>query len=501
MRKNILIILMLFASAFLPRLAQYAGAQTDSSGVPSDSAAPQSQTDSFRVLPDTIPSAVKDEKTVVYIYEIKEMIAAPIWRTTKLAFEEAEELGAKLIIIDMNTYGGEVSAADSIRTYLLNAKIPVYVFINDNAASAGALISIACDSIFMRPGAKIGAATVVNQSGEQVPDKFQSYMRATMRSTAEAQGKDTVIVNGDTTLVWKRDPNIAEAMVDPKLYVPGISDTGQVLTFTATEALANGFCEGIVNDIDEIIQRAGIEEYTLKKYSPTPMNKIIGLLINPVVSGILIMVIIGGIYFELQSPGIGFPLIASVIAAMLYFAPLYLEGIAQYWELLIFAAGVILMLVEVIAVPGFGVAGVAGIIAMVTGLTLSMVDNEMLKDLEFTGEGMNLLMRSFGIVVASSLLGLSLSIYAASKLLSTNMFARLVLEADQMVDQGFIGVDAQQKHLIGKTGETYTVLRPSGKVIIDDEIYDAVGEYGYIAKGEKIQVIKYQGGQVHVIKG
>ncbi len=501
MRKNILIILMLFASAFLPRLAQYAGAQTDSSGVPSDSAAPQSQTDSFRVLPDTIPSAVKDEKTVVYIYEIKEMIAAPIWRTTKLAFEEAEELGAKLIIIDMNTYGGEVSAADSIRTYLLNAKIPVYVFINDNAASAGALISIACDSIFMRPGAKIGAATVVNQSGEQVPDKFQSYMRATMRSTAEAQGKDTVIVNGDTTLVWKRDPNIAEAMVDPKLYVPGISDTGQVLTFTATEALANGFCEGIVNDIDEIIQRAGIEEYTLKKYSPTPMNKIIGLLINPVVSGILIMVIIGGIYFELQSPGIGFPLIASVIAAMLYFAPLYLEGIAQYWEFLIFAAGVILMLVEVIAVPGFGVAGVAGIIAMVTGLTLSMVDNEMLKDLEFTGEGMNLLMRSFGIVVASSLLGLSLSIYAASKLLSTNMFARLVLEADQMVDQGFIGVDAQQKHLIGKTGETYTVLRPSGKVIIDDEIYDAVGEYGYIAKGEKIQVIKYQGGQVHVIKG
>ncbi len=401
----------------------------------------------------------------------------------------------------MNTYGGEVSAADSIRTKLLNAKIPVYVFINDNAASAGALISIACDSIFMRPGAKIGAATVVNQTGEQVPDKFQSYMRATMRSTAEAQGKDTVIVNGDTTLVWKRDPKIAEAMVDPKIFVPGISDTGQVLTFTATEALANGFCEGIVNDIDEIIQLAGIEEYTLKQYTPTPMNKVIGLLINPVVSGILIMIIIGGIYFELQSPGIGFPLIASVIAAMLYFAPLYLEGIAQYWEFLIFAAGVILMLVEVIAVPGFGVAGVAGIIAMLTGLTLSMVDNEMLKDLEFTGEGMNLLMRSFGIVVVSSLLGLSLSIYAASKLLSTNMFGRLVLGADQMVDLGFIGVDAQHKHLIGKTGESYTVLRPSGKVLIDDEIYDAVAEYGYIAKGEKIQVIKYQGGQVHVIKG
>ncbi|MEX0981504.1 MAG: NfeD family protein [Bacteroidales bacterium] len=461
----------------------------------------QAQADSFKVLPDSVPLDTDDKKTVVYTYDIKEMIAAPIWRTTKLAFDEAENLGAELIIIDMNTYGGEVGAADSIRTHLLNAKIPVYVFINDNAASAGALISIAADSIFMKPGAKIGAATVVNQTGEQVPDKFQSYMRATMRATAEAQGKDTVIVNGDTTLVWKRDPKIAEAMVDPRIFIAGISDTGQVLTFTASEAMVNGFCEGIVNSIDEIIQRAGIEEYTLKQYTPTPMNKIIGLLINPVVSGILIMVIIGGIYFELQSPGIGFPLIASIIAALLYFAPLYLEGIAQYWEFLIFAAGVILMLVEVIAVPGFGVAGVAGIIAMVTGLTLSMVDNEMLKDLEFSGEGMNLLMRSFGIVVVSSLLGLSLSIYAASKLLSTSMFSRLVLGADQMVDQGFIGVDAQHKHLIGKTGETYTVLRPSGKVIIDDEIYDAVAEYGYIPKGEKIQVIKYQAGQVHVIKG
>ncbi len=510
MKKNILTILVLLVAT---ATWTHCGAAAHSifSSVPD---APVFLSDTATAFQDTVPSAVSplpylndtiqpltpDGKTVIYTFDIKEMIAAPVWRTTKLAFEEAEEMGAELIIIDMNTYGGEVSAADSIRTYLLNAKIPVYVFINDNAASAGALISIAADSIYMKPGAKIGAATVVNQSGEQVPDKFQSYMRATMRATAEAQGKDTVIVNGDTTLVWKRDPNIAEAMVDPRLFVPGVSDTGQVLTFTATEAMANGFCEGIVNNIGEIIERAGIEEYTLKKYTPTPMNKIIGLLINPVVSGILIMIIIGGIYFELQSPGIGFPLIASIIAAMLYFAPLYLEGIAQYWELMIFVLGVILMLVEVIAIPGFGVAGVAGIIAMITGLTLSMVDNEMLKDFEFTGEGMNMLMRSFGIVIVSAVLGLSFSIYAASKLLTTSMFSRLILGADQLVDQGFLGVDAQQKTLIGKTGEAYTVLRPSGKVIIDDEIYDAASEYGYIAKGEKVTVLRYHGGQVHVVK-
>jgi len=439
-------------------------------------------------------------QTLVYVFDIKEMIAAPVWRTTKLAFAEADSLDADLVIIDMNTYGGEVGAADSIRTFLLNAKIPVYVFINDNAASAGALISIACDSIYMKPGAKIGAATVVNQSGEQVPDKFQSYMRATMRATAEAQGKDTLIVNGDTTLVWKRNPDIAEAMVDPRLFVENVIDTGQVLTFTATEAMEHGYCEGIVNNIPELLESIGIEEYTLKRYEPTTMNRIIGLLINPFVSGILIMIIIGGIYFELQSPGIGFPIIASVIAALLYFAPLYLEGLAEYWEFLIFLTGIILMLVEIFAIPGFGVAGVAGIIAMVTGLALSMVDNEVVRDFEFTGEGINILMKAFGLVVLSAMLGLIASIWAASKVLSTTSFAALVLGTDQKVENGYLGVDAKQKTLVGKTGEAYTVLRPSGRVMIEGEIYDAKAEFGYISKGEKVKILRYETGQVYVVK-
>lgn len=453
-----------------------------------------------KILSDSLTEVKSDGSTLVYMFEIKEMIAAPIWRTTKLAFEEAEKHGADLMLIDMNTYGGEVSAADSIRTHILNSKIPVYVFINDNAASAGALISIACDSIYMKPSAKIGAATVVNQSGEQVPDKFQSYMRATMRATAESQGKDTIIVNGDTSFVWRRNPAIAEAMVDPKIYVENISDTGQVLTFTASEAVKHGYCEGIVQNRNEIFEQAGIKEYTLKQYTPSAMDKIIGLLINPFVTGILIMIIIGGIYFELQSPGIGFPLAASIIAALLYFAPLYLEGLAEYWEFLIFAAGVVLMLVEIFAIPGFGVAGVAGVICMVTGLTLSMVDNEMLRDFEFSGEGMNLIMRSFGIVVLSALLGLLTSIWLASRVLSTNNFAKLALNTDQKVSEGYLGVESEQKELVGLTGKAHTVLRPSGKVIVNDKIYDAMSEFGFINKGDDIKVIRYETGQVHVIK-
>jgi membrane-bound serine protease (ClpP class) len=460
----------------------------------------QAQTDTLVIIPDTIPLEIDAEKPIVYVFEIKEMIAAPIWRTTKIAFDEAEDLGAEVILIDMNTYGGEVSAADSIRTHILNSKIPVYVFINDNAASAGALISIACDSIYMKASAKIGAATVVNQSGEQVPDKYQSYMRATMRATAEAQGKDTIILNGDTTLVWRSDPAIAEAMVDPKMYVESVSDTGQVLTFTASEAIENGYCEGIVDSRKEIFETIGIDEYTLKEYKPSGLDKLINLLISPYITGILIMIIIGGIYFELQSPGIGFPIAASVIAALLYFAPLYLEGMAEYWELLIFILGLILMAVEIFAIPGFGIAGVAGVIAMVTGLTLSMVDNELLRDFEFSGEGFSQLSRSFGIVVVSAFLGLAFSIWAANKLLTSNVFSKLALNTDQKVEEGYLGVDLKPKSMLGMKGTAYTVLRPSGKVLIKGEIYDATAEVGFIDKGDNIRITRYETGQVYVVK-
>jgi membrane-bound serine protease (ClpP class) len=436
----------------------------------------------------------------IFTFSIQENIAAPAWRLTQEAFKEAAKMKADVIILHLNTYGGEVSAADSIRTKLLNSPVPVHVFIDDNAASAGALIAIACDSIYMKPGGKIGAATVVNQTGEQVPDKYQSYMRATMRATAEAHGKDTLIRGSDTLLVWRRDPAIAEAMVDPRLYVPGVSDTGQVLTFTATEAMEHGYCEGITESMEQVISDLGIETYELHTYSPSPIDKVIGFLINPIVSGVLIMIIIGGIYFELQSPGIGFPLAAAVTAALLYFAPLYLEGMAENWELILFLAGVILIMVEIFAIPGFGVAGVAGIIAMITGLTLSLVDNVVFKDPEFSGEGLGILMKSLSLVLVSVLLGLILSLWSAKKLLTTSAFSNLSLKSEQRREEGFIGVDTEQIGLVGASGVAHTVLRPSGKVMINNKLYDAKAEYGLIEKGQPIRVIRYETGQVYVVK-
>jgi len=183
---------------------------------------------------------IDTSKSIVFIFDIDKNIEPAMWRQTQKSFEEATKINADYIIMKVNTYGGMVNMADSIRTKILNSKVPVYAYITNNAASAGALISIAADKIYMKNGAKIGSASVVDQTGKIMPEKYQSYMRSTMRATAEAHGKDTIITEkGDTILKWKRDPLIAEAMVDPRIYIEGVSDTGQIVAFTANEALEN----------------------------------------------------------------------------------------------------------------------------------------------------------------------------------------------------------------------------------------------------------------------
>ncbi|MEN8225355.1 MAG: NfeD family protein [Bacteroidota bacterium] len=422
------------------------------------------------------------ETTIIYKFDIKEEIAPPAVRTTQRAFDEAKEEGADIILIHMNTYGGLVDAADSIRTRILNCSMPVYVFIDNNAASAGALIAIACDSIYMAPVASIGAATVVDQSGKPVPDKYQSYMRSWMRATAEANG---------------RDPDIAQAMVDPDIYIEGIIDTGKVLTLTTTEAMEYGFCEGKVENIIQLLDTADIQNYEIITHKETGADKIIGLLINPFVSGILIMIIIGGIYFELQSPGVGFPLMASIVAALLYFAPLYIQGLADHWEIVIFMVGVVLILVEVFAIPGFGVAGIAGITMVVAGLTLSLIGNV---GLNFNPVSIDNGAKAFFIVIIAIFMALIGSFWLSKKLFTTTIFGHLALEAEQLREEGFSVSDTKYESMLGKKGTAWSVLRPAGKVIIDGDVYDATALAGYIEKGDKVEVVKYETGQLFVIK-
>ncbi len=440
-----------------------------------------------------------DKKDIVYVLDIKEQIGPAIWRKTKQAFSEANKIHAKCILLHMNTYGGLVDAADSLRTAILNSPIPVYVFIDNNAASAGALIAIACDSIYMRSGANIGAATVVNQKGEAVPDKYQSYMRSTMRSTAEAHGKQTIIKGKDTTYVWYRDPKIAEAMVDPRKKIVGIIDSGEVLTFTTSEAIKYNYCEGKAETIEEVIEIIGIKNYEIKKYNPSSLEKIIGILVNPYLQSVLIMILVGGIYFELQTPGVGFPLAASVIAAVIYFAPLYLEGVAEYWEIALFVLGLILLAIEIFAISGFGIAGVSGIILMVAGLAFSMVGKIDFSFSNGVAFSLEPLFKSIVIVVISMFTSVLASIFFGKEILSSHAFSFVSLNKSQTINDGYLGVKTIDKEIIGKEGIAITILRPSGKIEIDDEIYDAKAVVSYIERGTKVKVVDYKSGQLYVV--
>lgn len=420
------------------------------------------------------------------------------WRQVQRGFAEANKQNANILLIHMNTYGGMVNMADSIRTKILNSEIPVWVFIDNQAASAGALISIACDSIYMRPGGSIGAATVVNQTGEVAPDKYQSFMRSTMRATAEAKGKIYQVIDGDTVTKWRRDPKIAEAMVDQSVEIEGLIADDKVLTFTADEAIQWGYCEGKAESVKELLAMVGIDDYTIVEFKPTLMDKVIGFLTNPMVSGLLIMLIIGGLYFELQTPGVGFPLAMAVLAAVVYFAPLYIEGLAEHYEVIIFVVGLILIAVEIFAIPGFGVTGISGIILMIIGLTLAMIDNDIFRDIRpFSWVEV---LRPLMVVSLSLFTGIILSIVLSRKLLTSPTFPSLSLNSSLTKEEGYVSIDKHQKEMLGRIGTAVTVLRPSGKVEIGDEIFDAVSEDGFINKGEEVKVIKDEAGQVYVMR-
>ena len=441
----------------------------------------------------SICTVVADSRPLVYEIDIQKEInnTTQIYLSKGLA--EAKTLGADAVLIHLNTYGGQVDAADSMRTAILYSPIPVYVFIDNNAASAGALISIACEKIYMRKGANIGAATVVNQTGAAMPDKYQSYMRSMMRSTAEAHGQDTIIQRNDTLYKWKRDPLIAEAMVDERVRIPNLVDTGKVLTLTAQEAMKWGYCEGIAESPDEVITRyLGYSDYRLVSYTPSWLDDVKGFLLNPVFQSFLIILIIGGIYFEMQAPGMGFPSVVALVAAVLYFAPLYLDGLAANWEILVFVIGLMLIAVELFVLPGFGVAGIGGIVLVTGGLIMALLDNT---NFDFRGVSAERWGEAVLTVLAGLVLGFVAMIWLSHKIGRRGIFRRVALVAD--LEEAVSSPDLSA--LVGQEGIAVTVLRPSGKVRIGTEWYDGVSEAGFIEKGSRVKVLRFENAQLYVV--
>ncbi|MEJ1729874.1 hypothetical protein SMA90_26435, partial [Escherichia coli] len=220
-----------------------------------------------------------------------------------------------------------------------------------------------------------------------MPEKYQSYMRSLMRATAEKTGRDT---------------KLAEQMVNGE----------KIVSLTTQEAIEAGFSQGRADGISETLDLLGYSDCEIQEYKETWLDKVIGFFLLPLVQGLLLMGMIGGVFFELKTPGVGFPLGLAIVCAIGYFSPLFLEGLIQYWEIAVMMVGVVLLGLEIFVTPGFGVLGILGIVAMATGLTLSMVDNWIF---EFKGPfPWNRILGPVAIVMVASLasiIGMLLSVH------------------------------------------------------------------------------------------
>ena len=427
----------------------------------------------------SIAAFAGDSLSVVYRIRLDQDIDKAAERIVVKGLEKADEAGADYVLLDLDTYGGAVDAADSIRTAILRYEKPVIAYINMQAASAGVLISIACDSIYMRTGSSIGAATVVNQSGEVMPDKYQSFMRGMMRATAQATG---------------RDPKIAESMVD----------TANVLSLTPEEAIAVGYCEGKAESVDEAVRAVvGGNEFIVKNMEDdmTWLDRLIQLLLNPLLQSIFMMMIIGGIFVEIRTPGIGLPLVTAIVGALLYFAPLYVEHLAASWEILLFVIGLILIALEIFVIPGFGVAGISGIVAVVTALAFAMIDNAEL--LRWDGTiNLQPLLRPVAIVIFSITAAVFGSVWLVRRLYATRTFDTIALRQEMKASEGFTGVVSGLEHFIGDELEVFADLKPSGKVKgTDGRVYEAILAFGgYAEKGSLVKVLRTEQGRLYCEK-
>lgn len=388
---------------------------------------------------------------------------------------DAEKDNAEAIIFKINTFGGRVDAATQIKDAIIGTDLLTIAFINNRAISAGALIALSCKKIVMVPGSSIGAATVVDQTGEKVGEKYQSYMRSEMRSTAEKNG---------------RPVNIAEGMVDERIVIPGLVDSTQLVTLTSEEALKYGIADTLLVHMDDVYALYNLQDAELIYQKSNWAEDVVRFLNNGIISSILIMIGIFGLIAEIKSPGWGVPGTAGLIALSLFFGSSYILQLASIIEILMFVVGLGLILVEVFVIPGFGVAGISGVALIIVSLFLSMLGADPF--LDFNAISMAIIRLTIGLVAALILIFL-----VARFLPKSNIFKKFILSEEEKADAGYTS-RSNLSELLGAEGVALTTLRPAGTAEFNGKRVDVVTDSEYIDHGKQVIVTAVEGMRVVV---
>jgi len=414
---------------------------------------------------------------VVYVISIEGMIDLGLAPFLSRTVREAEEAGAAAVLLDINTFGGRLDAAVAMRDTLLNTPVRTIAFVNQRAISAGALIALACNTLVMAEGGTIGAATpVLSGGGEPQPasEKSVSYVRKEFRATAE---------------VRKRPAEYAEAMVDADVEIAGVIAKGKLLTLTTSEALQYKVADLTAPTVATALEAAGLPNAEVRRTSQTWAETLVRFLTNPVVSSLLMTVGLLGLLVEIRTPGFAAPGTIGLLSLGLFFWGHWIVRLAGWEELLLVSIGVLLLALEVFVLPGTTLAGIAGVVALVAGLGMTLVG---------AGATLSVIISALGRVAISLLLAMAGAL-ALLRLLPRLPFGRsLVLATDMQADLGYVSTPDSDRRSLGRTGTALSPLRPAGIAEIDGARVDVVSEGGFIDAGAPIEVTRVDGNRIVV---
>jgi membrane-bound serine protease (ClpP class) len=416
---------------------------------------------------------------VVYVAPIEGIIDLGLAPFVERVLDEAIDVGAATVILEINTFGGRLDAAVLIRDALLNARVRTVAFVNKRAISAGALIALAAEKIVMADGGTIGAATPVQvgQPGspaQPVEEKTVSFVRKEFRATAESR---------------KRPLLIAEAMVDADVEIPGLIQKGKLLTLTTEEALKHKVADFRADTVEGVLERLGLARAEVRRPSPNWAENLVRFLTHPVVSSLLITIGMLGIILEILTPGFGLPGALGITSLALFFWGHWLVQLAGWEELLLVGSGLVLLVLEVFVIPGFGLAGVLGIGALIAGLSLSFVG---------AGATWEFILKGAGRVVFSLLLALGASLVLLRFLPRLPFGRRLILETGLPSSQGYAAAPESDSNWFGKSGTALSPLRPAGIAEIENQRVDVVSDGKFIDSGAPIVVTRVDGNRIVV---
>ncbi len=416
---------------------------------------------------------------IVYVAPIEGIIDLGLAPFVQRVLDEAAQAGAAAVVLEINTFGGRVDAAVQIRDALLTARIRTVAFVNKRAISAGALISLAAETLVMAGGGTIGAATPVQagqpgSAAQPVSEKTVSYVRKEFRATAESR---------------KRPPLIAEAMVDSDVAIRGVIEKGKLLTLTTEEALKHKVAEFRADTLESALQQLGLGGAQLRRASPNWAENAVRFLTHPVVSSLLITIAMLGIIIEIRTPGFGVPGGLGIASLALFLWGHWLVQLAGWEELLLVVAGIILLALELLVVPGFGVAGVLGIVAILASLVLSLVG---------PGDTATVILMAAGRVVFALLFALLASLVLLRFLPRLPFGRRLILERGLSAAQGYASAPESDAQWLGKKGRASSPLRPAGIAEIGGERVDVVSDGEMIDAGQLVEVTRVDGNRIVV---